>query len=270
MCEFGMYLYNLNPKRGCLQQFRNALFGIILLLPELKSGMGRSRKLEKGWDRSVPAHSPPPLSLTSVNALCAWLASQGKFRQSLAINLGFHAFLRANEICRLRCADICFPGDPRLSDFRSTRAGCIVRHAKTGKNQFVSILDIVLLRRLKRFVLSHPHRHGSLFCLSYALLMAVFKTSLEHFHLHNTGYTLHSLRHGGATFDWLNGNRLEDVMLKGRWSSEKSCKHYLNAGKALLVRTSLPSRSALKIKTFASRRRATAVEERVERARALH
>lgn len=33
-------------------------------------------------------------------------------------------------------------------------------------------------------------------------------------------------------------------MLKGRWSSDKSCRHYLNAGKALLVSTALPSRSA--------------------------
>lgn len=48
LCEFGVYLYDLNPRLGSLQHFHNALFGTIFFLPELKSHLCRSRQLEKG------------------------------------------------------------------------------------------------------------------------------------------------------------------------------------------------------------------------------
>lgn len=216
LCPFGVYLYDLNLRRGCLQHFRYALFGTIFFLPELKLHLGRSRQLEKGWDRTVPASSPPPLPLTTVNAISAWLASQDRFCESLALNIGFHGFLRANEICKLQKSDICFPGDFRLSDFHSSRAGCVGRHAKTGKNQFIPLTDDTLLRRLRRFSNSLPHHTPDLFSISYSSLTSTFKEVLHHFHLGKVGYTLHSLRHGGATYQWLNGSPFEDVMLKGR------------------------------------------------------
>lgn len=161
--------------------------------------------------------------------------------------------MRADEVCRLRPHDICFEDDVRLSDFHSSRAGCVVRDAKTGKNQFVPLSDLTLLRRLKRFVNSLKPNSTTLFRFSYARLSAVFQDALSHFSLTRHGYRLHSLRHGGATFEWLHKTPLEDVMMKGRWESDKSCKRYLNAGKALLVRTSLSQTSTALIERFASR-----------------
>lgn len=45
----------------------------------------------------MPARSPPPFSITTVNALCVWSDAQHCYRESLALNRGFHEFLRANE-----------------------------------------------------------------------------------------------------------------------------------------------------------------------------
>lgn len=73
---------------------------------------------------------------------------------SLAISLVFHAFLLANEILGLQVTDLCFARDNRLSDFLTSRAGCVIRTAKAGKNQFAPLTDAVLLRCLHCFVQS--------------------------------------------------------------------------------------------------------------------
>lgn len=59
--EFGIYLYDRNPRRGNLHHFQKALFGVILLLPELQLHLHRSRQVEKGWDITVPSSSPTTL-----------------------------------------------------------------------------------------------------------------------------------------------------------------------------------------------------------------
>lgn len=58
LCEFGIYLYDLNTRRDCLQHFRKTLFGTFFFLPELKPHLGRARQLERGWDRSMPSKAP--------------------------------------------------------------------------------------------------------------------------------------------------------------------------------------------------------------------
>ena len=53
-------------------------------------------------------------------------------------------------------------------------------------------------------------------------------------------YVPHSLRHGGATHDFLRGLSLEDILHIGRWASIKSARHYVQEGRALLLSTSVP------------------------------
>ena len=55
------------------------------------------------------------------------------------------------------------------------------------------------------------------------------------------GYVFHSLRHGGATHDYLAGVPLEEILHHGRWASVASARHYIQAGRALLMATALPA-----------------------------
>jgi hypothetical protein len=41
----------------------------------------------------------------------------------------------------------------------------------------------------------------------------------------------HSLRHGGATHDYLKGMPFDDVMVRGRWAVTKSAVHYIQQGR---------------------------------------
>ena len=51
------------------------------------------------------------------------------------------------------------------------------------------------------------------------------------------GFVPHSLRHGGASGDFLiwGGNRLEEILFRGRWASVTSTRHYIQMGPALMA-----------------------------------
>ena len=82
--------------------------------------------------------------------------------------------------------------------------------------------------------------------------MNMFSRTTRALDLLDIGYTLHSLRHGGATFEWLERNSFDDIMLKGRWRSKASCRHYLNAGKVLLISTQFSASALELIRTHAA------------------
>lgn len=91
------------------------------------------------------------------------------------------------------------------------------RPGKTSTYQFQTKR---LLRWHNRFISSKPKSAKSLFSFSYTDLTASFHAALQHLRLSKQGYRLHSLRHGGSTFEWLSNSPLQDVMMKGRWEAE--------------------------------------------------
>ena len=48
--------------------------------------------------------------------------------------------------------------------------------------------------------------------------------------------TPHSLRHGGATDDYMRGVPMADIVVKGRWVYAKTAARYIQQGRALLVK----------------------------------
>jgi hypothetical protein len=62
----------------------------------------------------------------------------------------------------------------------------------------------------------------------------------------SSSYVPHSLRHGGATRWHLLGNSIEDILMRGRWSSTKSARRYIQAGRAMLLTVEIPSSLASK------------------------
>jgi integrase len=113
-----------------------------------------------------------------------------------------------------------------------------IRQAKTGKNQSVELKDphaIQLLRELRK------ERKGNdlLFGVNATQLRKLFRQSCAALGLGNT-YTPHSLRHGGATRAFMEGMRVEDVMVHGRWAANKSARTYLQTSRSLLMAANAP------------------------------
>jgi hypothetical protein len=54
-------------------------------------------------------------------------------------------------------------------------------------------------------------------------------------------YVPHSLRHGGATFDYLRGRTVEQIMFRGRWVAMESARRYIQTSRALLIMLHIPA-----------------------------
>ena len=65
-----------------------------------------------------------------------------------------------------------------------------------------------------------------------AALRRDFAWALRRLGLAESPHTLASLRGGGAVFEYMQQARLDRIMMRGRWDSEATLKHYLQVGLA--------------------------------------
>jgi integrase len=103
----------------------------------------------------------------------------------------------------------------------------------------VTIRDPDVLRLLQTVMRETP-AGAFLFPFSTAVYRQAFKGACAAVGLGHCGFVPHSLRHGGATHDILSGTSIEDVLLRGRWASTKSARHYVQSGRALMLDLSVP------------------------------
>ena len=57
----------------------------------------------------------------------------------------------------------------------------------------------------------------------------------------NTPYVPHSLRHGGATADFLLTQDIPRVQFRGRWKQQATARTYLQTARALLAAQQVPA-----------------------------
>ena len=91
--------------------------------------------------------------------------------------------------------------------------------SKTGKLQCVYFSDPHLLQFMWPLIneQGRNQRKDLLFPYSYASFAIYLEKTLYSLGLQDVGYTLHSLRHGKATHDFLLSAPFDDIMSKGRW-----------------------------------------------------
>ena len=53
-------------------------------------------------------------------------------------------------------------------------------------------------------------------------------------------FSWHSCRHGGASRAFLLNRPMSDILLRGRWKAESSGRHYVQAGRQLLIGSAVP------------------------------
>ena len=113
-----------------------------------------------------------------------------------------------------------------------------LKATKTGENQWVTVRSPVAASLLRMWM-AQTGPSPRVFDFTQDGYRSVFKALCENLGL-CPDYVPHSLRHGGATHDHLKGMPLEDILRHGRWASTKSARHYIQAGRALLMRTTVP------------------------------
>jgi len=165
------------------------------------------------------------------------MAARGKFLEAIAAVTSFHCLLRVGEMCNLRKRDVALEGDLRLG-VKGFQGGLRLGKTKTGENKWVSLEDADV-KALLRVATSGIGDGDRVFPFSAASFRNLIKTCCADLGI-KTNYVPHSFRHGGATQLALNKVPIEDIMLRGRWASSKSAKHYIQSGNALLLLLETP------------------------------
>jgi integrase len=217
-----------------------ALYGLDMLIPGIRHRLLLSKRSLRGFNRLVPSIPRPPMPFTVAAAIALWLVAKRKGAMAIGILLSFDCYLRVSELLQLDVSDVAFGDDVRIGldgDEVFGRVHLHLRRTKTGPNKGVEVANghvKVLLR-----VLCDKVGSGRLFNYHISTYRRWFKKACISLGL-SSDYTPHSLRHGGATYDYLNGMPIGDVMVRGRWAQSKSASHYISMGRQLMMLQRVP------------------------------
>jgi hypothetical protein len=151
----------------------------------------------------------------------------------------FEGLLRPSELLNLRVMDILFPqgADPG--------AVLVIQMPKTRriwKTQFV-LLDNPGLVAWLEWWLEGRGPNEAAFPLVARRWRQAFKTVAEFMGVSNAGFSLGSLRSGGATNHFRVHRNLGHLQFLGRWRSAKTLEHYLHEAYAAMTAGSLSASS---------------------------
>lgn len=221
----------------------HALHALVFYRPELKhGGLHQARACLKGWERIKKSHSHPPLTWELTVVIACTMSHAGFHGPAVAMLVGFDCYLRVSELTGLRLKDIVMPSDARMGRAHTRMAVCLPK-TKTGPNQSVDIQRPDVARLLCSWVLSLPRSIGScgrIFDFSPQWLGRLIRNSCIELGLGHIPYVPHSLRHGGATTDYLVKGSVEYVHHRGRWKSIESLRTYIQTARALLAAQDVP------------------------------
>ena len=229
LVQFFEYMFLENSSRGNRQTCANVRAAVLLRIPAAKYQLNASARALKGWDRLTPSTQriPCPVGV-------AWLLAQEFWRRgdhvcACVIVLAFDCYLRVGEVLQLATADVGMPAGDRPGVLR-------LRETKTGRNQSVVIRSEVVVRMLSTLIEKAVARgSGDLFPISAMTFNRRVSTLILELGLTGLILTAHCFRHGGATEDLIKGLPMRDIIVRGRWRSDRSVENYLQAARALMV-----------------------------------
>lgn len=234
------YIDQLFASHGSYSYASQALFGLIYRCPPLRHHLGESRLRLRGWNRLRVHHSHPPITWELTVVFAVTMARWGRHAEAVATLLAFDCLLRVGELTRLTFHDVVVPNDARLG---SADTGMVIRlaRAKTGLNQSVDLQNAHVRALLLAHLRAHPFMaKDRIFKFSPESFRHLIRLVASSLGLHGIPYVPHSFRHGGATYAFQRGERIEDIMFRGRWLSMESARRYIQTARALLIRLDIP------------------------------
>lgn len=156
---------------------KTTFYGILLHMPQLKYQLHASHQALRAWERITPQQSYPPLTWEHAVIIAIQMTRAGYIYYGIGVLLAFDSLLRVSELCNLIISDIADDGDSRVS---VEHKGMIVhlRSTKTGKNQWVTILD-PSVKKLIRWLISHINMRNHIAAHNKSSVAAKHKQSSQ-------------------------------------------------------------------------------------------
>lgn len=236
------YLDHSYESGGSFDYASQTFFGLLHHCPHLRNRLGESRLRLRGWANIRVTRSHPPLTWELTVLFAVTMASWSHHAEAVGMLLSFDCYLRVGELTRLTAADVMVPNDARHGaalQRTSIRLGV----TKTGRNQAVTLQNENVATVLQRYMISlgDVPSTSRIFPFSPARLRTLLRTVAVSHGLGAIPYVPHSLRHGGATTDYLRGRSIEQIMQHGRWKSMESAQRYIQQGHAVMGTIAVPT-----------------------------
>lgn len=235
LSEYIDHLYIIGSSLSTANNTKN---GIQHYYPRLINSLSESNRRIQGWNRLSVHIERPPLTKELATVIAITMVKSGYYNAGLATLLAFDCYLRIGELTQLKISDIALPINLHFGLSHNGMA-LHLKKTKTGKNQFVKV-ESIIITELIELLIEKNYKNGSistdsLFNLTMPNYRKLFKQTCLILNISGFGFVPHSLRHGGATSDFLKGKSIESILFRGRWAATMSARTYIHSGQALLV-----------------------------------
>lgn len=237
------YIEDLYVRGGKFYKASNLVHSLHFYYPLCKGRLVESALCLRGWSNLNLQSKVYKCPLTKELATCiaVSMCKGGNASAGIATLLAFDCYLRVGELCSLRVCDI---GLPSSKHFGSSYSGMSVglKRTKTGPHQSVMVRDNLVSTLIHSLVQTLDSRSTtSLFSFSPSQYRSMFHSAIVTLGLSDYNLTPHSLRHGGATADYVsNPMSLDGIILRGRWAATKSVRTYIQSGVYLSIQVKEP------------------------------
>ena len=162
----------------------------------------------------------------------AWFfIRSGHIDAAFVVVLGYDCFLRTGEMLSLVLSDIVVADDDtgvvRLAHTKSGQ-----RHAAFEASAFNDPVCGRLFRAVLKALPTSTSRENYVFRPKAHVFYSLFKKGLRWLGLEEFGFQPYSIRRGGATAYFRATRNMEAAIDRGRWSSARVARIYLNDGLA--------------------------------------
>ncbi len=240
------YIQHLYDSKGQFMRAKYAVLAMQNIHRELKGQLRSAWDSVESWQQEREAHLRRPMPKVVLQALAgtarmiAWdsrLDNPGHAREyilfALCLEVGFHALLRPGELLAVRWQEICC--DVVLDGEQGWASLAILRPKNRrymGKVQYAAVRD-----QLASLWLASMHVSPDLRLWPYGRPRFSKRLTelLDILDLAECGFTMGSLRAGGATNLFRQGMDPSRLKYVGRWRSEFSCAHYLQEASATYI-----------------------------------
>ena len=219
----------------------NALSASVAAFPELR-GRGKlpeSWYLLTCWSRlEVPCRAPPLPALVALG-LAHYFASRYEYGAMFLVLAGFDGFLRTRELLSLTWADVTVDGfGGGVISLAHTKTG--QRNAAFEASVILNPIVALLFSRAKAGAAPGTASDFYIFPGSEARFYKLFEEGLQALGLQEFGFRPYSLRRGGATAFYRATRNMSATLERGRWSTARVGRIYINDGLAKEVELRLP------------------------------
>lgn len=228
------------------------------MLPNLKHSLPLSWRLVKTWARHEMPTRAVPLDAPTVLAFASLFQVWDEPRLAAGIIVAFDFFLRTGELFTIRRNQVELTGTTAMLQLLDTKTGAL-------KLQSERLLawDRIAVQALQ--FLCHQLQPGDLLLQSSApRFRTLWHRAVHFFELNEFFIQPYSLRRGGCTAAFRRGATFDQLLVRGRWSHQRTARIYLDEALQQSAALSFPASARRRLKWARLRFNGFAIVGRVE------